>query len=175
MNKSSAIESTLERGLFASRWLLAPFYVGLALAIFILLYVFALELWHFVSMLPNMHTNTAILAVLSLIDLSLAANLLVIVIFSGYESFVSKFNVIDHEDRPSWQGKVDFATLKLKLIGSIVAISSIHLLKVFMSIEDYSEKEIQWQVIIHCVFFVSGIALAATDRIAASSKLTKQP
>lgn len=170
MSVFSRIESLLERGLFASRWMLAPFYAGLALALFLLLYVFAMEIWHFIGILPNMHANTAILAVLSLIDLSLAANLLVIVIFSGYESFVSKFNVVDHEDRPSWQGKVDFATLKLKLIGSIVAISSIHLLKVFMAIEDYTNRQIQWLVIIHCVFFLSGLALAATDRIAGSGK-----
>lgn len=170
MTKPNPVETLLERGLFASRWLLAPFYVGLATALLLLLYIFGMEIWHLFATLPEMHANTVILAVLSLIDLSLAANLLVIVIFSGYESFVSKLNVTDHEDRPAWQGKVDFATLKLKLIGSIVAISSIHLLKVFMDIGQYSEDHIRWMVIIHCVFFVSGLALAATDRIAAGAK-----
>lgn len=170
MSQHSHIESALETLLFSSRWLLAPFYLGLVAAIFLLLYVFGMELVHFFSDLSNLDANKAIMAVLSLIDLSLAANLLVIVIFSGYESFVSKFNVGDHEDRPSWQGKVDFATLKLKLIGSIVAISSIHLLKVFMAIEDYTNRQIEWLVIIHCVFFVSGVALAFTDSLAAGKK-----
>ena len=170
MSVLNKIESGLEKGLFASRWLLAPFYIGLALALFLLLYVFMMEIWHFLSLLPEMHANTAILGVLSLIDLSLAANLVIIVIFSGYESFVSKFNVTDHEDRPSWQGKVDFTTLKLKLIGSIVAISSIHLLKVFMTVEDYTDREIKWLVVLHCVFFFSGIAMALADSLAAKRK-----
>jgi uncharacterized protein (TIGR00645 family) len=139
--------------------------VGLVLAIFLLLYVFASEVLHFISILPAMKTNDAILAVLSLIDLSLAANLLIIVIFSGYENFVSKFNIADHVDRPDWHGKVTFATLKLKLIGSIVAISSIHLLKVFMSVEKYDTDYIMWMVIIHCVFFLSAIAMAVSDKI----------
>lgn len=170
MSSPSSVESLLEKLLFASRWLLAPFYLGLASALLLLLYVFGMEIVHFFGDLPKTTANTAILAVLSLIDLSLAANLLIIVIFSGYESFVSKFNLGDHEDRPSWQGKVDFATLKLKLIGSIVAISSIHLLKVFMAIEDYTNRQIQWLVIIHCVFFVSGIAMALTDSLATGKK-----
>lgn len=159
------LESFIERGLFTSRWLLAPFYVGLVGAILLLLYVFCMEIMHFVHIIPSMKTNDAILAVLSLIDLSLAANLLIIVIFSGYENFVSKFNIADHEDRPDWHGKVTFATLKLKLIGSIVAISSIHLLKVFMSIEKYNTDHVMWMVIIHCVFFLSGVAMAMSDKI----------
>jgi uncharacterized protein (TIGR00645 family) len=88
-----------------------------------------------------------------------------IVVFSGYENFVSKIDVGDHEDQPDWKGKVDFAGLKIKLIASIVAISGIHLLKIFMDIGKYQEREIMWMVIIHVVFVVSGVLLALMDRI----------
>jgi uncharacterized protein (TIGR00645 family) len=164
------LESFIERGLFASRWLLAPFYIGLVGALLLLISIFCKELWHFFGLLPSLDANATILAVLSLIDLTLAANLMIIVIFSGYESFVSKFDFAEHEDKPEWQSKVDFTTLKIKLVASIVAISSIHLLKVFMDIGKYSGDQIRWMVIIHCVFFFSGIALAATDRIATSGR-----
>lgn len=169
----NVIENSLERGLFASRWLMAPFYVGLVGALVLLLYAFGMELWHLATHASAMTPNDAVLAVLSLIDLSLAGNLLVIVIFSGYENFVSKFHLQNHEDKPEWQGTVDFATLKLKLVASIVAISGIHLLKVFMDVEKVSERQVMWMVIIHLVFVVSGVLLALMDRIAVSSKVLK--
>jgi uncharacterized protein (TIGR00645 family) len=169
----SMIEHTLERGLFASRWLMAPFYVGLVGALVVLLYSFTMELVHVFSSLPEMTPDKAVLAVLSLIDLSLAGNLLLIVIFSGYENFVSKFDTTDHEDRPEWQGTVDFSTLKLKLVASIVAISGIHLLKIFMNVGQISDREIMWMVVIHVVFVISGVLLALMDRVAASSKKLK--
>ena len=169
----NSIETTLERGLFASRWLMAPFYVGLVLALVVLLYAFALELLHFIALIPQMQPNDAVLGVLSLIDLSLAGNLLVIVIFSGYENFVSKLNIGDHVDQPAWKGTVDFSTLKLKLVASIVAISGIHLLKVFMDVRTTSEYQVKWMIIIHLVFVVSGVLLALMDRIAAGTKLLK--
>ena len=168
------IERALEKGLFASRWLMAPFYVGLVGALVLLLYGFTMELWHFFSHLSEITPDKAVLAVLSLIDLSLAGNLVLIVIFSGYENFVSKFNLDNHEDKPEWQGTVDFSALKLKLIASIVAISGIHLLKVFMNVGSLQEREIMWMVIIHLVFVVSGVLLALMDRIAVSSKVLKQ-
>ena len=168
------IEQTIERGLFASRWLMAPFYVGLVGALMILLYSFAAELLHFITNISDITPDKAVLGVLSLIDLSLAGNLVLIVIFSGYENFVSKFDVTDHEDRPEWQGTVDFSALKLKLVASIVAISGIHLLKIFMNINQISDREVQWMVIIHLVFIVSGVLLALMDRIAVSSKVLKE-
>lgn len=168
------VEYALERGLFASRWLMAPFYVGLVGALLVLLYSFAAELFHFVTHLSEITPDKAVLGVLSLIDLSLAGNLLLIVIFSGYENFVSKFDVGNHEDRPEWQGTVDFSTLKLKLVASIVAISGIHLLKVFMNVQHVSDREVQWMVIIHLVFIVSGVLLALMDRIAVKGKATKK-
>jgi uncharacterized protein (TIGR00645 family) len=167
------IENTLERGLFASRWLMAPFYAGLVGSLIILLYAFLMELVHFASDVGAMTPDKAVLGVLSLIDLSLAANLLLIVIFSGYENFVSKLNIGDHEDRPEWQGTVDFSTLKLKLVASIVAISGIHLLKVFMNVGQVPQENIQWMVIIHLVFVISGVLLALMDRISASTKTLK--
>lgn len=168
-----SIERTLERGLFASRWLMAPFYVGLVGALIILLFGFCSELWHLIIHIESITPDKAVLAALSLIDLSLAGNLLLIVIFSGYENFVSKFDDTEHEDRPEWQGTVDFSTLKLKLVASIVAISGIHLLKTFMHVEEMSDREIMWMVIIHVVFIVSGVLLALMDRIAAGSKALK--
>ena len=107
------MERLIERSLFASRWMMAPMYIGLALSLLILLWVFGLELWHLIQILPVMTVNDAVLGVLALIDLSLAANLLLIVIFSGYENFVSRMDLHDHEDRPNWQGEVDFSGLKL--------------------------------------------------------------
>jgi uncharacterized protein (TIGR00645 family) len=168
------IEKTIERGLFASRWLMAPFYIGLTAALVILLFSFMQELWHFITNIFHLTQTDAVLGVLSLIDLSLAGNLLLIVIFSGYENFVSKMDVSTHEDQPEWHGSVDFSTLKLKLIASIVAISGIHLLKIFMDVEDVSEREILWMVIIHLVFVISGVFLALMDRIAASTKTLKK-
>jgi uncharacterized protein (TIGR00645 family) len=170
MRKNRMIEHYLEHGLFASRWLLAPFYVGLVSALIILLNTFVGELIYFFTHLTEITTNDAILAVLTLIDITLAANLVIIVIFSGYENFVSKFDIEDHEDQPDWKGKVDFSGLKLKLIASIVAISSIHLLKVFMDVKKYDEKTIQWMVIIHLIFISSGIMMALMDRISSSYK-----
>jgi uncharacterized protein (TIGR00645 family) len=167
------IERILEHGLFASRWLMAPFYVGLVVALLLLLYSFMAELMHFVLNIAQSGANDVVLGVLSLIDLSLAGNLLLIVIFSGYENFVSKLDIGPHKDLPEWKGSVDFATLKLKLVASIVAISGIHLLKIFMNVDKLSERNIMWMVIIHVVFVVSGVLLALMDRIATSSKLAK--
>ena len=151
-----------------------PFYVGLVGALAVLVYTFGLELAHFISDAPNMNANDAILASLALIDISLAGNLLIIVIFSGYENFISKMDIGDHEDQPEWMGHVDFSTLKLKLIASIVAISGIHLLKVFMEIKKYSDHDIKWMVIIHLVFVGSGVMLALMDKISATAKVTKK-
>ena len=174
VNKNS-IESVIERGLFASRWLMAPMYIGLVGALFILLFTFAKELVHFFSILPNIETNDAVLAVLALIDLSLAGNLVLIVIFSGYENFVSKMDVDEHVDQPDWKGDVDFSALKLKLVASIVAISGIHLLKVFMEVDKIPSEQIKWMIIIHLVFVISGVLLALMDRVAISSKNLKKP
>ncbi len=173
-NTAPKLERLIETGLFASRWLMAPMYIGLAMALVLLLISFVQEIAHLFFALPDISQNDVVLGILSLIDLSLAANLLLIVIFSGYENFVSKINTDEHEDNPEWKGSVDFSTLKLKLIASIVAISGIHLLKVFMDIGKTPESSIKWMVIIHVVFVVSGVLLAIMDMIAARTKYLKK-
>lgn len=168
------MERLIERSLFASRWMMAPMYLGLAAALAVLVWVFLLELWAFVLIVPVITVNDAILGVLALIDLSLAANLLMIVIFSGYENFVSRMDLQNEKDRPEWQGEVDFSGLKLKLVASIVAISGIHLLKVFMDVSQYTSEQMRWMVIIHLVFVISGVLLAAMDWIANHAKTHKK-
>ncbi|AIB12131.1 hypothetical protein ABAZ39_08980 [Azospirillum argentinense] len=162
------IERRFEQIIFASRWLLAPFYLGLVVSLVLLLAKFTQEIFHIVPHVLEMQEKDVLLAVLTLIDLSLAGNLLLMVIFSGYENFVSKIDVADHKDRPDWMGKVDFGGLKLKLIASIVAISGIHLLKSFMNIDNTSKENLMWMVIVHMTFVVSGVLLALMDRLEGS-------
>lgn len=173
------LETRFERALFASRWLMAPMYLGLVVALAMLAVIFAKELIYYVPKLfiigpEAMSSEDVILVVLTLIDLSLAGNLLLIVLFSGYENFVSKLDIADTVDRPSWMGTVDFSGLKMKLIASIVAISGIHLLKSFMEIGDpnivaRTDNELMWLVIIHLTFVVSGVLLALMDWLAAKT------
>ncbi|NIX75959.1 TIGR00645 family protein [Microvirga terricola] len=160
------IERVLERFLFASRWLLAPFYVGLVFSLALLLLKAMQELFHFVTHALQATESDVILGVLTLIDLTLTGSLIVIVIFSGYENFVSKIDAADHKDWPDWMGKIDFTGLKLKLLSSIVAISAIQVLKAFMNLENVSDRNLTWLVVIHLVFVGSGVVLALTDRIA---------
>jgi uncharacterized protein (TIGR00645 family) len=168
---SHAAERRLEGLLFASRWLMAPFYLGLVVALGALLVVFLRELVHEIGLLPEMNAEGAILMALSLIDMSLAGNLMLIVIFSGYENFVSRFDVDDLADRPAWMGKVDFSALKLKLVSSIVAISAIALLRAFMKIgsEPLNETELSWLILVHLTFVTSGVLLALMDFLASRS------
>lgn len=175
MTEKNGIEASFEKGLFASRWLMAPMYLGLAVALGMLTVIFVKELFYYLPQLMEMSAEKMILVALTLIDLTLAANLLLIVMFSGYESFVSKFDFDVGADRPGWMGKVDFGGLKMKLIASIVAISGIHLLKRFMEISDldkavtFGETEMYWLVVIHLTFVVSGVLMALMDWLQARS------
>jgi len=169
------LERGLEAVLFGSRWLMAPFYLLMVVALGMLLVKFTQESWHIVTHTLSMTEADAVLAVLSLIDITLTGNLLLMVLFAGYENFVSKMDVHDHEDRPDWMGKVDFAGLKLKLIASIVAISGINLLKHFMALTpehmgSAKEHQLFWMVVIHLVFIASGVMLAFMDKIVASTE-----
>jgi len=159
------IESFLETLIFNSRWIMAPFYLGLCIALLALLYVFFQELMHLFSPETLTSESSVIVLVLTLIDVSFAGNLLIMVFFSGYENFVSKSDTHDNEDRPDWMGTVDFSGLKLKLISSIVAISGIQLLKVFFSLKDGTtdSETLKWYLIVHPVFVVSGLLLALMD------------
>jgi uncharacterized protein (TIGR00645 family) len=168
------LESALEQVLFASRWLMAPFYLLMVAALAMLLVKFAQETWHIVTHTLIMTESEAVLAVLSLIDITLTGNLLLMVLFAGYENFVSKMDIGDHKDRPDWMGKDDFAGLKLKLVASIVAISGINLLKHFMALEPGTmdagkDQQLFWMVVIHLVFIASGVMLAFMDRIVAAT------
>ncbi len=164
------IESGLESTIFMSRWLLAPFYLGLVLGIILLFVKFAQEAWHLTSVVLVSSESDIIIGILALIDMSLVGSLLLMVIFSGYEIFVSKIHITNHEDKPEWMGKVDFSGLKLKVIGAIVAISAIDLLKTFMNIPgdltDQQMNTLMWKVIIHMAFVFSGLIFALTDKIA---------
>ncbi len=163
------IENGLEKTIFASRWLLAPFYLGLVFGIVLLLYAFGLELVHLVTDVLAGKGNV-IIGILLLVDLTLLANLLLIIIFAGYENFVSKIDCGDHEDRPDWMGHVDFTDLKMKLIGSIIAISGIDLLKAFVDVESYTNEQLAWKVGIHLTFLLSGLVFAIMDRLGVAKK-----
>jgi len=176
MADKSKIETGFERMLFASRWLMAPMYLGLAVALGMMTVIFVRELVYYLPQIMELTAEKAILVVLTLIDLTLAANLLLIVLFSGYENFVSKLDIAEGADRPEWMGKVDFSGLKMKLIASIVAISAIDLLKRFFEI-GASDKamlveanELFWLVIVHLTFVVSGLLMALMDWLTARSK-----
>ena len=169
------VEGRFEAGLFASRWLMAPMYLGLVVSLGMLTVIFLRDLIYYAPQVLSMTAEQVILVSLTLIDLTLAANLLLIVMFSGYENFVSKFDFDVGQDRPDWMGKVDFGGLKMKLVASIVAISGIHLLKRFMEISDletavaFGETEMFWLVVIHLTFVVSGVLMALMDWLQARS------
>ena len=164
------IEHFLEKVMFASRWLMAPFYLGLIICLILLLITFCSELIHFFTGGMTFEETEIILFALTLIDLSFTGNLLLIVIFSGYENFVSKIDVTNHEDKPSWMGTVDFSGLKLKLISSIVAISGIHLLKLFFNLNNYTKEQITLFIAVHLTFVFSGVILAYMDYIVEKTK-----
>jgi len=157
------IERFLELAIFRSRWILAPIYLGLAAALVILTVKFIQELAHIVPQVIEMPEERIVLACLTLVDIALVGNLLLMVVFAGYENFVSKIDVKDHVDRPEWMGKVDMSGLKIRLIASIVAISSIQILKAFLNVDDYSDRHLAWMVGIHVTFVFSGVLLAFMD------------
>lgn len=169
---SRRAERLFENALFAARWLLAPFYVGLVIAVCLLLAVFARALWHALPAAGTMEVEEAILTVLTLLDLVFAANLIVIVILAGYENFVSKIDTEGHEDRPGWMGTTSFAGLKLKLYASIVAISGIQLLKSFMALgsKPADAAALGWMTLIHFVFVGTAVLSALTDWLSSRAK-----
>lgn len=160
------LEAAIEWTIYTSRWLMAPVYLGLIAALGILIVTFFRELFLQVPLVMTMDAKDIILLVLTLVDLSLAGNLVLIILFSGYENFVSKMDSAkDDPDRPEWMGTLDFSGLKIKLIASIVAISGIHLLQIFMNLDQYEERDLLWYTIIHMAFITSGVAFALMDWI----------
>ena len=153
----SYIENILERSMFASRWVLAPIYIVLSLTLFVIMLKVIQEFIHEMTYIFEMNINELLIFVLHIVDLALIGNLILIVLFSGYENFVSKIDVATNsKDKPSWMGKVDFSGLKLKLIASIVAISSIGLLEAFVSVGSKTKEEIYLMVLIHSIFLDEG-------------------
>jgi uncharacterized protein (TIGR00645 family) len=165
------LETRFEHLLFSSRWLMAPIYFGLVLAMLVLLIKFGKEIYSIFAALSSASSGDLITGVLSLVDVALIMNLLIIIMFSGYENFVSKMDDLhDHEDRPDWMGHIGFSDLKIKLIGSIVAISGIELLKAFMSVDQHTDRNLSWMVGIHVTFLFSGVFYALMDRLSSSAK-----
>lgn len=163
------IEKFIERMLFASRWILAPVYLGLSIALLALAVKFFQELVHLYSGLLSMPEANMILSLLALIDMTLVGSLVIMVMLSGYENFVSQLDVPGKGDQLSWMGKLDAGTLKLKVAASIVAISSIHLLGVFVKVQEIPNDKILWYVVLHMTFVFSAVLLAFLDKIAFAS------
>ena len=163
-------EEILEKVVFKSRWILAPMYLGLVGGLFCLLIKFGQEFLHIMMTVVDTPEREIVLSILALVDMTLVANLLIMVIFSGYENFVSKIDVDNHEDKPHLMCKVDYSGLKLKLIGSIVAISAIDLLKAFMHASTpgqiLTNTQMAWMVGIHATFIISGVLFAIMVKIA---------
>jgi uncharacterized protein (TIGR00645 family) len=155
----------LEKFIFWSRWLQAPLYVGLIIAQGVYVYHFAVEVGHLVAKTTSLTEAEIMLIVLGLIDVVMIANLMIMVIIGGYETFVSRLDLHDHPDNPEWLSHVSAGTLKVKLAMALVGISSIHLLKTFINAAEMAEATIKWQVIIHITFVLSALVLAYTDKL----------
>ena len=168
-SRSHALQS-LNSLIFLSRWLQAPLYLGLIVAQAVYVYHFMVELWHLVLKTTSIQETEIMLVVLGLIDVVMIANLLVMVIVGGYETFVSRLNLQNHPDQPEWLSHVNAGVLKVKLAMALIGISSIHLLKSFINAEKLTEKVMMWQVIIHMTFVISALLLAYIDRLVTPPK-----
>ena len=166
MASQEKIEQSLERMMYASRWILAPIYMGLSLALVALAVKFFQELYHFMPHILDLSEADLILTLLSLIDLTLVGSLIVIVMFSGYENFVSQMDICASAEKLEWLGKHDYGSLKMKVAASIVAISSIHLLKVFMNIHATANDKLLWYVLIHLTLVISALFMGYLDKLA---------
>lgn len=165
----NGLSSRFENLLFAMRWLLAPIYFGLSLAVLALGIKFFQEMLHVITHILEMKEADLVLMVLALIDLTLVASLIVMVMFSGYENFVSRMDIAAGDEKLEWLGKLDASALKLKVATSIVAISSIHLLRVFVKVDEIPNDKILWYVIVHLTFVVSALLMAILDKLAFDS------
>lgn len=159
------LEVGLERTMFAIRWIMAPVYLCLLATLVLLVCKFVQEFASSVPILLRMKVSQLITLVLTLIDLSLAGNLVVIVALSGYENFISRMDLGGHVDRPAWLGQVDFTGLKLKVIASIVAIASVEMLKTFLDVEDIPREQILLRLVLYMGFVVAGVLMALMDRL----------
>ncbi len=159
------MEARIEKILYAARWVLAPLYLGLSLALALLTLKFFQEVLHFFPLIFSTTESDLVLVILSLVDLSLVGGLVVMVMLSGYENFVSRIDIDEGDEKLSWLGKLDAGSLKQKVAASIIAISSIHLLQKFMNAENVENDKLMWYVIIHLTFVISAIGMAWVDRM----------
>lgn len=159
------MEKFIERFMYASRWLLAPIYLGLSFALLALALKFFQEVFHVIPVLFTMAEADLVLVLLSLIDLALVGGLIVMVMFSSYENFVSRLDIGDDTEKLGWLGTMDAASLKAKVASSIVAISSIHLLKLFMNAANTPNDKLLWYVVIHMTFVVSAFMMGYLDKM----------
>ncbi|CAI9407971.1 hypothetical protein ANOBCDAF_01766 [Pleomorphomonas sp. T1.2MG-36] len=160
-----ALETVVERIILGSRWILVVFLIGLSVALAVYGLSFGVKLWKVIGNVFVYEESEMILAMLGLIDAALVASLLVMVMIASYENFVGRFD--DHNAEIHWLGKLDSGSLKIKVASSIVAISSIHLLQVFLNAREYTDNQIMWQVIMHVTFVVSALMLGVLDKIMA--------
>lgn len=161
----SRVEHVFETVVFASRWIQAPLYGGLIVAELLYAYKFLIELWEMVRHIHQHSETVFMLGVLGLVDVTMVANLLTMVVIGGYATFVSKLDLEGHPDRPEWLTHIDPGTIKIKLAASLIGISSIHLLKSFVDIENEDPEHVKWKIFIHMTFLGSAILLAWTDNI----------
>jgi len=159
------VEKIFESFIFASRWIQAVLYAGLIAGALLYAYKFVVELIHLYAAIEVITETDVMLGILTLVDITMVANLLIMVIIGGYSTFVSKLDIDMHEDRPEWLQKVDAGTLKVKLAGSLVGVSGIHLLQTFINIENQKSEHVMWQVIIHVVFLLSSVMLAFSENL----------
>jgi uncharacterized protein (TIGR00645 family) len=155
----------IEKLIFASRWIQAPLYLGLIVAQAAYVYRFMVELAHLVTKAGSLSESDMVLIILGLIDVVMVANLLIMIIVGGYETFVSRLELDDHPDQPEWLSHVNAGVLKVKLATALIGISSIHLLKSFINAANLPDRALMWQVIIHVAFLVSALAVAYTDKV----------
>jgi uncharacterized protein (TIGR00645 family) len=163
------MERAFESLMYASRWILAPIYLGLSISLLLLGFKFFEEALHALPLVMKMSESDLVLLTLSMVDIALVGGLLVMVMFSGYENFVSRLDVSEGTEKLSWLGKLDSGSLKQKVAASIVAISSIHLLKAFMGAHNITNDKLMWYVIIHLTFVLSALGMALVDRMNQSS------
>lgn len=159
------MEKLIEQLMYRARWILAPIYLGLSLALIGLGIKFFQEIWHLLVHILSMKEQDLVLVTLTLIDLAMVGGLLVMVMMSGYENFVSQIDVGEDDEKLSWLGKMDTSSLKMKIAASIVAISSIHLLKIFMNADYTANDKLLWYVVIHLTFVISAFAMGYLDRL----------
>ncbi|WP_097460996.1 TIGR00645 family protein [Mangrovitalea sediminis] len=159
------MERTLERLIYGSRWLMAPIYLGMSLVLIALAVKFFQEIYHFVPLIIHGAESDMVLKILSLVDMVLVGGLIVMVMLSSYENFVSRLDLEESDEKLDWLGKMDSTSLKNKLAVSIVAISSIHLLKLFMNAENIPNDKLLWYVVIHLTFVISAFAMGLLDKL----------